>query len=488
MVPNSTWALIGAPRRVQPSRRSWALDGVIAFAAAPVTTSLGVVGVGQQALAVGRPVWVQEERRAHGAALARRAVGVERRRRCSRRRAASAHVERRAAARGRVELEHRRCAPPSKCPTNVLSASPLTFSMPRRRTACCRENVMSGRVESLTTFEIGWPLFMSSKWSPTRRETKICVRSRSRCPRSTVDPRDRGAAGRLACRPRRAGPRRRGRGPRFSAHLSSASLARQEQCARGGRGRWSALRCRCRRPDPVEAAGAGVVVRDGLGGEDQLRCRAARVVPGVSSYQTTHGTVSPRAGEGDVGLDAVARWVDVQRRVAVGAEVQRRCVDALECRPAASRSSTLRWRSACSRAVALLDAARDEDLVRAPRRRRRVSCHATHGTGSAPAFGGAAGHRRVLGVPVGVDVQRRDVVAAARGPGPRGSTCCRRRRSGWRRCGLRRRGGRCWARTRSLHGTVRPAPAKSIDGASASWLACRCSASWKPCVLPLRRS
>jgi hypothetical protein len=36
------------------------------------------------------------------------------------------------------------------------------------------------------------------------------------------------------------------------------------------------------------------------------------------------------------------------------------------------------------------------------------SSHATHGTGSAPRHGGPAGDRRVLGLLVGVDVQRRD--------------------------------------------------------------------------------
>ena len=37
------------------------------------------------------------------------------------------------------------------------------------------------------------------------------------------------------------------------------------------------------------------------------------------------------------------------------------------------------------------------------------------------------------------------------------------------------------------HGTVRPAPAKSIDGASASWAGSMFSDAGEPCVLPRRR-
>ena len=94
----------------------------------------------------------------------------------------------------------------------------------------------------------------------------------------------------------------------------------------------------------------------------------------------------------------------------------------------------------------LLDALGDEDLVvvagavdvavlllpRDPRHR----VGARHG--------GPAGDRRVLGLLVGVDVQRRDARPAVLALGlPR---CCRRRRSGWRRSASRRRAPR-WART-----------------------------------------
>ena len=44
------------------------------------------------------------------------------------------------------------------------------------------ENVMSGCVESLTVFEIGWPLLNSSKWSPppgARRRSRACRRRSS---------------------------------------------------------------------------------------------------------------------------------------------------------------------------------------------------------------------------------------------------------------------------------------------------------------------
>ena len=93
------------------------------------------------------------------------------------------------------------------------------------------------------------------------------------------------------------------------------------------------------------------------------------------------------------------------------------------------------------------------------------SCHATHGTGSVPGDGGAAGDRRVLGLLVGVDVQRRD--AGRRGPGPRAATCWRRRRSGWRRSASRRRAPR-WARTTRPTGRCARRRRSRSTGASAS--------------------
>ena len=189
----------------------------------------------------------------------------------------------------RVEHEARS---PSKWPTNVRASPPTSRATTRR--ACGRENVMSGRVESLTTFEIGWPPLTSSKWSPHEARDEDRVGARRRCPRSTR-PTARSCRRASACRPRRAGPRRPGRGPRSASSLSSAACDSAHEPKPCGAARVEHVRlpggavadgdCQWK---PPSRRGVG----DGLGREHLLVARAGRSPLASCSYQTTHGTVS----------------------------------------------------------------------------------------------------------------------------------------------------------------------------------------------------
>ena len=197
---------------------------------------------------------------------------------------------------------------------------------------------------------------------------------------------------------------------------------------------------------PGEAAVGGRGSGDGLGGEHLVvGGEAGDAGAGLVPHDPRHLVVG--AGERDVGLDAVALQVDVQRRIAVADEA----------------AALRRFTPVCCQQNVTLGAcrARCRAVGRPwPRARRRsdpcrlvappsFSFHATHGTGSLPGrHGGAAGHRGVLRVAVGVDVQRRELLAALRSWPSGIQTLSRWSRSGWRRCSLRRRGRR-WARTSS---------------------------------------
>jgi hypothetical protein len=123
-----------------------------------------------------------------------------------------------------------------------------------------REKVMSGRDESLTTVEIGWPSFISSKWSPTRRETKIWwipdPLSSLQVTHGTVVPPGfwvpAATRGSSASWP----------GARFSAHLSSASWEEEQPPAAS-----STLVCpavplptACQRKPPAPPAGSATAL------------------------------------------------------------------------------------------------------------------------------------------------------------------------------------------------------------------------------------
>ena len=161
---------------------------------------------------------------------------------------------------------------------------------------------------------------------------------------------------------------------------------------------------------PVEVATAVV---DGLGGEHHVVVVQAvdlavvDLVPG----DPRHGVV--RAGERDVGLDAVARRVDVERRVGSRLErigLQAPVADLLPAERADGRAAARQ----VGRAVGLLDAARDEDLID-----RVVGVSTVLLLPGDPRHrvvagrGRAAGEGGVLGLLVGVDVQRRDLVVGS---------------------------------------------------------------------------
>ena len=89
-----------------------------------------------------------------------------------------------------------------------------------------------------------------------------------------------------------------------------------------------ARRCRRYRPrvqsKPPSPSGVSVGSADALGREHLLVVVPSAAVVGRFSYQTTHGTDVAGAGERDVGLDAIAGGVDVQRRVGAPVRPARR--------------------------------------------------------------------------------------------------------------------------------------------------------------------
>src|SRR3954468_15591882 len=181
--------------------------------------------------------------------------------------------------------------PPSKWPENVrswpstLSVHVVYGSLPA--------NVMSGRLESLTVLEIGWPPLNSSKWlPPTRRDTKIaCVPEPvsslhtthgAAVPPGTSDPA--ATRGSSASWP----------GTAFREQASSASWREAQSL--------TVLPSVSTLPavswptathlNPPSAVGSSVAA--GWAARAAKTCWVARrpVMPAPSSYQTTHGVVS----------------------------------------------------------------------------------------------------------------------------------------------------------------------------------------------------
>ena len=354
---------------------------------------------------------------------------------------------------------------------------------PRHVRRVARErDVGAGRLDCLPV-EIGWPPLTSSKRAaapvPTKRRDEHLVHaaptSSSHATHGTV-----GLAGFIVPAATR-GSSASSVGSLFSEHACSVverGGARAEAVrptCRASRGR------RCRRPPSGSRRRRRRRASARLGGEHHLVGGQLQAGAGVACLvpdDPRHAVVRP--GEGDVGLDAVARRIDVQARVARRDRRARTPVCWKQKPPIAGTwpvPSARRRRDAvavrpCPGPIGL----RRRRSGRLPAAGRWLLLPGDPRAGLGRVGGRAARDRRVLGVLVGVDVQRRDRHGAAP-PLPRpwpakihlpwlASPCCR---TGWRRC--------CWRRSRSpvvfsyqvAHGTVRPAPAKSIAGASPSW-------------------
>src|SRR6185436_16730024 len=181
---------------------------------------------------------------------------------------------------------------------------------------------------------------------------------------------------------------------------------------------------RAARVERVRLAGGAAADRDVLeaavgGAGDRLRREHLLVAAQADAARVLLVPDEPRhgvrlAGEREVGLDAVAGRVDVQRRVAGRRRGRRRRVQALDAGLLpAERADARAPARRVGRAVGLLDPARGEDLV----------LGGVVGGGAVLLLPGdprdrvvardgrAADERRVLGGAVGVDVQRRDAVA-----------------------------------------------------------------------------
>ena len=261
---------------------------------------------------------------------------------------------------------------------------------------------MSGRVESLTTVEIGWPSFISSKWSPTRRETKIWW-TPTRCPRSRspTAPWCRRASGSAATR----GSSASWPGARFSAHLSSAPCEDEQPPVAS-----STLVCpavplptACQWKPPAPALVSATAL-------DAKTCLLVRrpVVPVPSSYHTTHGTVSPAPVKAKSGLTPSR----LGSMFSDGSPLALKSSDeaSTRLRPTCCQQKleTLWLALGVKPVQSLCLTARETKiwfLAAAPSVFPR---HPRHRVGAG--LGGPAHERRVLGVLVGVDVQRGDEV------------------------------------------------------------------------------
>src|SRR5258706_10014588 len=377
-------------------------------------------------------------------------------------------------------------APPSKWPTNV-TCDPDTSSC-QEMYGTFPENVMSGRVPSFAVFETGWPELKSSKWlPPTSRETKTACLPlpTSSCqtthgtvapPGGSVPAATRGfSASRLATA--------------LSEHASSApwlSAQLPKPCAPEVSRTlvWPAVPFpTASQWNPPSAVASATI----LAAKTMSLLRSPSIWVGSSSYHTTHATVSfgpvnamsgstparvgsmlsvgsPLAdGTGPVGFSRSRPTCCQQKPLTsippVGFVRAGQAVPGTAC---LSAFATKIWRSAMASFVA-----------------PSFSSQVTQGTGSLPATAdppateGFSAVRWVL------------MLSDGRWSGPRPWPACSQTLAAALKRLAKMFVGHPAAALGSYHathGTVRPAPAKSIEGALASSAGSRLSDAGDPCV------
>src|SRR4051794_18468968 len=200
------------------------------------------------------------------------------------------------------------------------------------------------------------------------------------------------------------------------------------------------------------------------------------------SYQTTHGTVSFLAVKAKSGStpSRVGSMFSVGSPVADGA----RAPGSRRLRPVCCQQDVLtlvpppgwlRWQSVCLMPREAKISFFAASSVAAPSR----SCHATHGTGSLPATAAppaSAGFSAVRSVWMFSEGTPRPAVRSW----PSGTHAFAAALKRLAKMLFFAPGRFELGSYHAVHGTLRPVPAKSIDGASASWLAWMLSD--RPCV------